>query len=142
MDAYDSDVLIYGASAAHPAGRVIRSTFATSIGESTIGMAGVGSVLLVTETLTKPAREGSERELDALARLIERLDLIECDRATIHSAFDLGVRYGLKTVDAVHLATAINAGAHRFITNNRRDFPKDIEEIDITYPEDLDAAPT
>jgi hypothetical protein len=30
------------------------------------------------------------------------------------------------------------AGADRFITNNRRDFPTSISEIDVTYPADLD----
>jgi predicted nucleic acid-binding protein len=39
--------------------------------------------------------------------------------------------------DAVHLATAVGAGADRFITNNRRHFPKTVSEIDITYPNDL-----
>jgi hypothetical protein len=36
-------------------------------------------------------------------------------------------------VDAVHLATAIPAGADRFITNNRRAFTPEISEIDVTY---------
>jgi hypothetical protein len=38
----------------------------------------------------------------------------------------------------VHLATAVVAGADRFITNNRRDFAVSISEVDVTYPEDLD----
>jgi hypothetical protein len=33
----------------------------------------------------------------------------------------------------VHLATAVHAGADRFITNNRRDFSPDITELDVTY---------
>ena len=37
----------------------------------------------------------------------------------------------------MHLATALDAGADRFITNNSRDFPKTITEIDVTYPTDL-----
>ncbi len=44
----------------------------------------------------------------------------------------------IRAADAVHLATAVVAGADRFITNNRRDFPKSISEIDITYPEALE----
>jgi hypothetical protein len=28
-------------------------------------------------------------------------------------------------------------GAHRFITNNRKDFDPSIKEIDITFPSDL-----
>ena len=49
----------------------------------------------------------------------------------------LGAAYRLKAADAVHLATAVNAGADRFITNNAKDFKRDIKEIDITYPDDL-----
>lgn len=45
--------------------------------------------------------------------------------------------YGLRAADSVHLATAIAAGADRFLTNNRTDFPKSIREIDVIYPDDL-----
>lgn len=37
----------------------------------------------------------------------------------------------------MHLATAVGAGADRFLTNNAADFPKTINEIEITYPDDL-----
>ena len=37
----------------------------------------------------------------------------------------------------VYRRQALDAGADRFITNNARDFPKTITEIDITYPTDL-----
>jgi hypothetical protein len=37
----------------------------------------------------------------------------------------------------VHLATAVAAGADRFITNNTADFGTDIVEIDVTSPSDL-----
>jgi hypothetical protein len=43
----------------------------------------------------------------------------------------------MRAADATHLATAISSGADRFITNNERDFPKTITEIDIIYPRDL-----
>jgi len=49
----------------------------------------------------------------------------------------LGARHRLRVADAVHLATAVAAGADRFITNNTRDFSKAITEIDIVTPEDL-----
>ena len=45
------------------------------------------------------------------------------------------VPFGLPTL--IHLATAALAAADRFITNNRKDFPKTIGEVDIVYPEDL-----
>jgi predicted nucleic acid-binding protein len=46
--------------------------------------------------------------------------------------------YRLRAADTVHLATAVVAGADRFITNNRRDFSASISEVDVTYPEELD----
>jgi predicted nucleic acid-binding protein len=49
----------------------------------------------------------------------------------------LAVKYGLKAADATHLATAVAAGADRFLTNNERDFPRTITEVGITYPIDL-----
>ena len=103
---------------------------------------GIGSVLLVTETLTKPSRRQDDDEARRIAALLGLLVLHPCDAATAMSAVDLGSRYGLRTVDAVHLATAVRAGADRFITNNRRDFSKDIEELAITYPEDLSDTPS
>ncbi|MCI2267141.1 hypothetical protein [Sediminivirga luteola] len=44
---------------------------------------------------------------------------------------------GLRAADAAHLATAVVAGADRFVTNNRNDFPREISEIDIVYPDEL-----
>jgi predicted nucleic acid-binding protein len=49
----------------------------------------------------------------------------------------LGAQYKLRAPDATHLATAVRMGAHRFITNNSRDFGKSITEIEITFPADL-----
>jgi hypothetical protein len=37
----------------------------------------------------------------------------------------------------VHLATAVAAGADRFITNNTSDFKKSITEVDVVFPEEL-----
>jgi hypothetical protein len=43
-----------------------------------------------------------------------------------------------RAADAFHLATAVLAGADRFITSNRRDFGPSITEIDVLYPDALD----
>ena len=87
-------------------------------------MADIGSVLLLPELLTKPLREGAVDELEELCALLARLDLRPVDEATAELAPALGAAYGLRAADAVHLATAVNAGADRFITNNAADFPK------------------
>jgi predicted nucleic acid-binding protein len=98
---------------------------------------GVGSVLLIPELLSKPLRDHEEGELAALSALLGRLDLLPMDQATAELAAALGSTYRLRAADAVHLATAVGAGADRFITNNRADFPKLITEIDVTYPDEL-----
>ena len=67
-----------------------------------------------------------------------RLDLRGVDPATAGVAITLASSYRLRAADAVHLATAIVFGADRFITDNRRDFPVSISEIDVTYPDALD----
>jgi predicted nucleic acid-binding protein len=136
MDAFDADVLIYATSPESIPGRRVRALFEL-VRDEPAEVAGIGSVLLVPETLTWPTRHGREAELAALEILLARLDLRPLDFATSVLAVALGAEYGLKAADAVHLATAVNAGAERFITNNRRDFSDEIVEIDVTYPEDL-----
>ncbi len=86
MDAFDADVLIFAAAPGHPLGRRVLALFPMEPVAQPRPPAGIGSVLLLPEVLSKPIREGS--------------------------------------------------GADRFLTNNRRDFPRTIAEI-VTYPADL-----
>ena len=137
MDAFDADVLIYAAVANHELGRHVRALFPADPVEGTDVIAGIGSVLLLPELLTKPIRDNSTDELDELGSLLGRLDLRPVDQVTAELATALAASYGLRAADAVHLATAVGASADRFITNNKRDFPKSITEIDVTYPEEL-----
>lgn len=137
MDAFDADVLIYAAGHIAPHGPVVRDHLFASAASREDGIAGVGSVLLLPELLSKPIRERWTDEVEGLGELLAWLDLRPVDETTARTAAWLGAAYGLKAVDATHLATAVGAGADRFITNNRRDFGPDIAEIDIVYPEDL-----
>src|SRR5687768_247097 len=122
MDAFDADVLIYAAVPDHPLGRRVRALFPSDATAMTGAVAGIGSVLLIPELLTKPLRDDVESELEALTILLARLALRPTDEATGHLAAALGATYGLRAADAVHLATAVSAGAERFITNNSSDF--------------------
>ncbi|MGI9004519.1 MAG: type II toxin-antitoxin system VapC family toxin [Pseudonocardia sp.] len=135
MDAFDADVLIYAAAAGHPAGERVRALFPPEMG----GLAGLGSVLLLPEVLAKPMQDGATEEVRALVGLLSRLELRVADAATAEVATSLATTHRLRAADAIHLATAVVAGADRFITNNRRDFPTTITEIVVTYPEALDA---
>ena len=137
MDAFDADVLIYACVPGHPLGRRVRALFPVEPTSATGVVAGTGSVLLILELLSKPMREGSDAEIDALVALLGRLELRPVDEALAELATALGAANGLRAVDAVHLATAVAAGADRFITNNASDFSKAIAEVDVTYPADL-----
>lgn len=140
MDAFDADVLIYAAVPGHPLGRRVAALFQSV---TPAAMAGIGSVLLLPEVLGKPLRDGATDEIRILAGLLARLDLRPVDRATAELATALSSRYRLKATDATHLATAVGMGAGRFITNNQRDFPATITEVQVTYPADLaDATPS
>lgn len=68
-------------------------------------------------------RDGRADELTALASLVSRLELRVFDAVTAEVATSLAAAHRLRAADAVHLATAVVAGADRFVTNNRRDFP-------------------
>jgi len=137
MDAFDADVLIYAAAPDHELGALVRALFPIDAPAGTGVMVGIGSVLLLPELLTKPLRDGADDELIALSVLLSRIALLPADQATAEMATALGASHGLRAADAVHLATAVGAGADRFITNNKADFPKSISEISVTYAEDL-----
>jgi predicted nucleic acid-binding protein len=135
LDAFDTDVLVYASIADHPRGVGVRALFLDA--EVNDRLAGVGSVLLMPELLSKPLRDGAAEEVDDLGQLLGLIDLRPTDVHIARAATVLAATYRLRAADAVHLATAVNAGADRFITNNRKDFPRSITEIDITYPDDL-----
>ena len=131
MDAFDADVLIY-AGRDNPAAGPLLALFEDHGSDDR-----VGSVLLIPELLSKPLRMGATEEVGLLAALLGRLDLYDVDRSIADAASAFGAKYRLRAADAVHLATAVHVGADRFITNNSRDFPKSIGEIEIVYPDDL-----
>ncbi|HNI35118.1 MAG TPA: PIN domain-containing protein [Microthrixaceae bacterium] len=137
MDAFDADVLIYAAVPGHPLGRRVRALLPPAAPAASGVVAGIGSVLLLPELLTKPIRDGAESEVEALIALLGRLDLLPVDAAVAALATSLGATYRLRAADAVHLATAVAVGADRFITNNSSDFTKVISEVAITYPDEL-----
>jgi len=134
ITAFDTDVIIYAAAQGHPLGSRVARLFDADDSE----YVGIGSILLLTETLIKPMRFDSHSpEVARLRQFLSRIDLYPVDRDIAALSLALGAKHGLKAVDATHLATAVFGGADRFLTNNRKDFRKEIREIDIVYPEEL-----
>ena len=134
VDAFDADVLIYAAVPGHPLGEQVvqhcsgpRLRRRRALARSCCSLrSSAGRCATVPPTRFR-----------ILAALLARLDLRPVDRATAELATALSGRYRLKAADATHLATAVGMGADRFITNNKRDFPPAITEVQVTYPADL-----
>lgn len=137
MDAFDADVLIYAALGVRPTGSAVAALFPPGAVTDETGPVGLGSVLLIPELLAKPVRDGADDEVAALTWFLARLDLRPVDAATADLAAVLAAKYRLHAADAVHLATAVQAGADRFVTNNRRDFARTIDEVAVVYPDEL-----
>lgn len=131
MNAFDADCLIYAASPNNPLGDSVHQVILDS------GIPAIGSVLLLPEVLIKPTRLDRFDEQQRLIDLLAGIELLPVEPETARTAVALGAKYGLSSIDSVHLATAVVAGADRFITNNRRDFGSEIDEIEIVYPADL-----
>jgi predicted nucleic acid-binding protein len=134
VDAFDADVLIYAAAPAHPVGAAVRALLDAG---PTDARAGIGSVMLLPEMLSKPVRDGDGPTVEALAAVLARLELVPVDATVARLAVVLAAQYRLRAADSVHLATAVVAGADRFITNNRKGFATTITEIDVVYPDGL-----
>ncbi|GAA1738468.1 type II toxin-antitoxin system VapC family toxin [Aeromicrobium alkaliterrae] len=124
MRAFDADVLIH-ASTGDPRGDLLANAVAEA---APGGVAGLGSVLLLTETLVPGVAEPHHPRLRGL---LARLRLVPVTREVAAVAATLRGVHGLKTPDALHLATAIVAGADQFVTGNRRDFDPRMPEIEI-----------
>lgn len=83
----------------------------------------VTSVMAVLEVLTGAMR----REDDVLVRRYESLFtesagvvVLDVDMDIARRAAELRARHGVRTADAIHLATALAAGASAFVTTDRR----------------------
>ena len=131
--AFDADVLIYAAQFEHPLGQKVLRTLETP------AVTAIGSTLLLPELLSKPIRLGQNTERDSLLSILALLELLVLDTANAMLAVQLGATYKLKAPDAIHLATAVQASADAFVTNNTRDFkPELILELKVLFPSDLE----
>ncbi|MDP2827302.1 MAG: type II toxin-antitoxin system VapC family toxin [Sulfuricellaceae bacterium] len=78
------------------------------------------SPLVRLETLVKPLRDGQTEIVQAYERLLSVQSWLPIDDAVFARALDLRVRFGLKTPDALHLASAQHHGCDELWTNDDR----------------------
>lgn len=97
----------------------------------------VCSELVIAETLVRPIREGNT-ELAAAIRDVfsaPEVDLIPTTRQLWEDTARLRAETGLKTPDALHMATALRSGCTLFITNDT-DFRR-VHGLTIVVLDDL-----
>ena len=81
---------------------------------------GVGSVVTLTEVLTKPKQVGAAQlENEYRSRLLDgrNFTLVPIDSAIAELAADLRARYRIRTPDALQIAAALRTGCQAFLTN-------------------------
>jgi predicted nucleic acid-binding protein len=83
----------------------------------------ITSILTLTEVLVHPMRHG-DQELAAQYRRIllraRQIRTVPVSETIAEEAAQLRARHGLRTPDAIQLATAIQSGASSFLTNDSR----------------------
>ncbi len=135
--AFDSDALIYAATAGGEGAQSHADALRTAL-LSGPPFTHCGSVLLLPEVLSKPIRLGLNAESELLQTYLNRLELVEISTDLAVLATQLAAAYRLKAPDALHLASAVHAGADAFVTNNRKDFRQaEILELQVLYPEEV-----
>ncbi|NEV64432.1 type II toxin-antitoxin system VapC family toxin [Thiorhodococcus minor] len=74
------------------------------------------------ECRVKPLREGDVDTLRAFDHFFtsDRIEYAPLKRTLFDRAAELRAYHGLKTIDALHLAAALDAGCNAFWTNDRR----------------------
>ena len=87
------------------------------------GVSVVASELLFTELLPRPMKDGRrdlvERYLE-LFRSTPRIHLVPVERRVILRSVHLRADFGLRSMDALHLATALVHDCETFVTNDQR----------------------
>jgi predicted nucleic acid-binding protein len=130
----DANAIIYSVERIEP----YRELLAPMWQEAGAGrFALASSELVVLETLIKPLREGNAR-LEMLFRSIfaaAEMDLIPATLAIWEDAARIRAVTGLKTPDALHAATALQAECTLFVTNDG-DFRR-VEGLPVAVLDDL-----
>lgn len=81
-------------------------------------LVGYCSVIALTEAFTHPRRNRDRAQEEAYRTLVGELLMLNVNEVIAARAADLRARYSLRTPDALHLATAIEARCQAFLTND------------------------
>ena len=102
-------------------------------------IAVIASELMFAELLPRPLREGRRDLVDRYFNLMQRtprIALASVDRRVILRAVRLRADFGLRSMDALHLATALVHDCRTFLTNDRR--LASVDDLRVLMLRDLD----
>jgi predicted nucleic acid-binding protein len=103
----------------------------------------VCSILTLLEILVVPKRNGQEdlcRRYREIFQSFPNLAVLPLETEIAETASDLRATYSLRTPDAIHVATAIRAGAAAFISGDRK--VKRVKELRIFRLDEVPLAAT
>ena len=83
---------------------------------------GVFSAIGMIEILTGPKKRGRgdlAAQYEHHLRNFPNLSVVGLNERIVWIASDLRAKYGITTPDSIHIATAIDFGAGKFVTNDR-----------------------
>lgn len=116
----DSNIIIYAYEAANPLQSAVRSRLWQWCANDGGGL--VTSLFTRLECLVAPRRAGNQLLLSAYETFFGggSVEIVQVSLAVIDLATELRATYGFRSPDAVHLASAVHAGANRFLTADAR----------------------
>lgn len=107
-----------------------------AVAQARIG--AVASELVLLELLVAPLKNGSQDVADEIELALlhfPHLQLAPVTRAVLIRAAEIRARYGLRTPDAIMLATAVESGATLALTNDSA--WRKVNEIEVLLLRDL-----
>ena len=135
--ALDTSVWIYHFEGSTAYGRAADSVL-EAVAQARIG--AVASELVLLELLVAPLKKGVQDTADEIELALlhfPNLQLAPVTRAVLVHAAEIRARYGLRTPDAIMLATAVESGATLAVTNDSA--WRKVDEIEVVLLRDLKA---
>jgi predicted nucleic acid-binding protein len=114
----DANALIYAVEGVQPYANLLRPVWEAARAKAA---RLIGSELLIIETLTGPLKRGDRALAAAYEQVLAAgdLQLLPVTAAILRHGATLRANHGLKTPDAIHAATALNAGCSMYLANDQ-----------------------